>query len=75
MEARWLDALGWVATAVFVGSYFCSRPGTLRRVQMGGAALWIIYGVVIHALPVVVANVLVLGAAAFTHARARQEPV
>ncbi len=61
-----IDYLGWAATAVFVGSYFCKRPGTLRAVQMAGGVMWVIYGVLVQAPPVVVANVLVVGAAAWT---------
>ena len=60
------ELLGWVATAVFVGSYFFSRPSLLRAMQMLGAALWITYGLLIGASPVIVANVLVLLAAAWT---------
>lgn len=60
------ELLGWAATVVFVGSYFCPRPDLLRRVQMGGALIWVIYGVLISAPPVVVANLLVLAAAAWT---------
>jgi hypothetical protein len=58
--------LGWLATAVFVGSYFFSRPAALRTMQMIGALLWIVYGVLINALPVIAANVLVFAAAAWT---------
>jgi Trk-type K+ transport system membrane component len=58
--------LGWLATAVFVGSYFFSRPAALRAMQMAGALLWIVYGVLIDALPVIAANVLVFSAAAWT---------
>ncbi len=58
--------LGWSATAVFVGSYFFRRPGALRGMQMLGAALWILYGVLIAATPVIAANVLVFAAAAWT---------
>jgi hypothetical protein len=60
------DYLGWLATAVFAGSYFSRRPDTLRHVQMAGAAMWIAYGFLIGAAPVVAANLLVLGAAAWT---------
>ena len=67
------DWLGWAATAVFVGSYACRRPDTLRRVQMAGATMWIVYGVLMQAAPVVVANVLVLCAAAWA-SRRRLEP-
>ena len=58
--------LGWVATAVFVGSYFFAKPAALRAVQMIGAVLWIIYGFLIEATPVIAANALVFAAAAWT---------
>jgi hypothetical protein len=58
--------LGWVATAVFVGSYFFKRPAALRAMQMAGSILWIVYGVLIEATPVIAANVLVFSAAAWT---------
>jgi hypothetical protein len=64
-----VECVGWVATAIFVGSYFSSRPGALRTMQMLGAMLWIVYGLMIKALPVIAANVLVFGAAAFTALR------
>jgi hypothetical protein len=55
--------LGWSATAVFVGSYGFKRPGAIRVVQALGACLWIVYGVLLGARPVVLANTLVVGAA------------
>ena len=58
-----VEYLGWAATVVFVSSYFCARAETLKRVQMAGAAMWIVYGLAIGASPVVVANLLVLAAA------------
>ena len=64
-----IESLGWIATLVFVGSYFFKRPQTLRVVQMAGALLWVLYGLLIGAAPVVAANVLVCGAAAWTFAR------
>jgi hypothetical protein len=63
------EALGWMATAVFVGSYFFARPAVLRAVQMLGATLWMVYGFHINATPVIVANALVFAAAAWTFAR------
>jgi uncharacterized protein with PQ loop repeat len=54
-----IDLIGWVATAVFMVSYFVKRTTTLRRIQGVAACLWVLYGVVIHALPIIVANVLV----------------
>jgi hypothetical protein len=64
-----IEGLGWTAAAVFVGSYFFARPSLLRGVQMLGALLWITYGVLIDASPVIVANVLVFAAAAWTSLR------
>ena len=58
-----VEYLGWLATAVFVGSYLCKGSDTLKRVQMIGALMWVVYGLLIRATPVVAANLLVLGAA------------
>jgi hypothetical protein len=65
------DAVGWMATAVFVASYFFSKPAMLRGLQMLGSALWMIFGVLIASTPVIVANVLVFAAAAWTLLRDR----
>ena len=67
------EMLGWVATAIFVGSYFFKRPALLRAAQMVGATLWIVYGTLIGAVPVVVANGLVFLAAAWTLVRSKPE--
>jgi hypothetical protein len=66
MNAYAITALGWVATATFVASYFLARPRALRTAQILGALLWVLYGILISAPPVVVANALVIGAAAWT---------
>jgi hypothetical protein len=57
-----VDWIGWLATAVFLVSYF-TKPTSLRRVQGVAAVLWALYGVLIHSLPVIVANLLVASAA------------
>ena len=66
MSASWV---GWAATTVFAISYFCKSPIALRRVQGGAAILWATYGVMIHATPVIVANVLVAGMALYSSFR------
>jgi hypothetical protein len=71
MSALFIACLGWSATAVFVGSYFFARPSLLRGAQMVGALLWIFYGLLINAHPVIVANILVFAAAAWTAFRGR----
>lgn len=51
--------IGWAATVVFAASYFCKQPLQLRLVQAFAALLWIAYGVLLKAPPVIVANVVV----------------
>jgi hypothetical protein len=70
-----VDYLGWAATAVFVGSYFCTSPSALRRTQMTGAVMWMAYAVMMHAAPVFVANLLVVCAAAWTAASSSRPDV
>ena len=53
------QSIGWVATAAFAASYLCKSQKNMRRVQALAATLWIIYGVVVGAVPVVVANLVV----------------
>ena len=53
------EILGWIATAVFIASYFFDSR-RLRYVQALGAGLWLVYGLLMHAMPVVVCNTLVL---------------
>jgi len=60
------DWIGWVATATFASSYFCKRPATLRRVQGLAALLWMSYGFLIHALPIIIANIVVAAIALFS---------
>ena len=69
-----LEWIGWVATAVFAGSYLCKEPMKLRRVQALAAGLWVVYGAFIHALPVVVANLLVAGVAVGSTLPGRSDP-
>ena len=61
--------IGWVATAVFVSSYLFKHPVALRRVQAGAAILWVMYGLMINAWPVVVANLLVASMALYSSNR------
>lgn len=63
------DWIGWVASAIFASSYFCKQAATLRRVQGLAALLWLTYGVLIHALPIVVANGVVAAVALYSSFR------
>lgn len=61
-----LEWIGWVATAFFASSYFFKQADVLRKVQAGAALLWVIYGLIIHAFPVVVANLVVASVALYS---------
>lgn len=69
-----MDWIGWLATAVFLSSYFAKQPTTLRRIQGVAASLWALYGVLLHAWPIIVANVLVAGVAVATSFRPASPP-
>lgn len=66
MGADTMQWIGWAATAMTVTSYFCRNPRTLRMVQAVAAVVWMTYGVMIGAKPIIAANVLVAGVAAWT---------
>lgn len=53
------DGLGWLATVLFAGSYFCKTPRAMRRVQALAAFLWVGYGIWMNAPPIIVANLIV----------------
>jgi hypothetical protein len=67
------DAIGWAATAVFTASYLTREQARLRRVQMAGATLWLTYGLVLQAPPVIGSNILVLSAACWAEYRHRRD--
>jgi hypothetical protein len=65
--------IGWIATAVFAVSYFFRRPAALRRIQALAAVLWIGYGIIIKAPPVIVANVVVAVMAVLSSFQSRDQ--
>jgi hypothetical protein len=68
-----VEWLGWLATAVFVASYRFTDQRTLRRIQAAAAVLWVGYGLARHAMPVVIANLLVAGMAVYSSRRMRPD--
>ena len=69
--------IGWLATAIFATSSFFRNPVTMRWVQAGAAVCWILYGILLHAMPVIGANLIVVTLAVLTAWRsaALQAPV
>ena len=72
MTSHMTDYLGWVATAVFASSYLFKRPAALRAAQAAAALLWILYGLLLGAMPVVVSNAAVFTIAVGTYLFARR---
>ena len=68
-----IEWIGWIATAVFAVSYFCRRPAAMRRIQALAALLWIGYGIVIKAPPVIVANLVVATVAIISSFQGRDQ--
>jgi hypothetical protein len=60
------DWIGWLATAVFMTSYLSKNPAMLRRIQALASCLWLSYGVMIHSVPMIVANALVAAVALYS---------
>jgi hypothetical protein len=60
------DWIGWLATAIFLASYSRKDQSKLRRMQAVAAVLWVVYGAILHAVPIVVANLLVAGVALYS---------
>lgn len=71
---RGIDWIGWSATAVFLLSYRCSSQTRLRLTQAAAAALWVVYGLLIQAVPIIVANLLVAAVAVYTTRVRRASP-
>ncbi len=63
------DWIGWVATAIVASSYFSKQATTLRRIQGVAALVWLSYGVLIHAMPIIVANAVVAVVAIYSSFR------
>jgi hypothetical protein len=70
-----LNSIGWIATAVFACSYLARGSARLRIIQAVAAVMWVVYGLLIHAMPVVVANLIVALAAGYSSVKGRAEVV
>jgi len=70
-----LDWIGWVATALFAVSYLCKRPGSVSRVQAVAALIWMSYGIMLGATPIIVANMIVAVMATYSAWRQRASAI
>jgi uncharacterized protein with PQ loop repeat len=68
------EPIGWLATTIFAFSYFVRNPVTMRWVQAAAALCWMTYGILLHARPVIVANVIVAALAVYSSFRPVAHP-
>lgn len=68
------ELTGWVATVVFALSYFFREQRQLLLMQSLAASLWIVYGTMIGALPVIISNIVIAVIALAALLKRRMEP-
>ena len=55
-----IDILGWIATAVVVGSFAIQDVRKLRIMNMIGSMLWIAYGFLKQDNPIIFVNISII---------------
>ena len=55
-----IETLGWIATAVVVGSFGIQDQRKLRMVNMSGSILWIGYGFLKQDNPIIFVNISIM---------------
>ena len=55
-----IDILGWIATAVVVGSFAIQDVRKLRIINMIGSMLWIAYGFLKQDNPIIFVNISII---------------
>jgi hypothetical protein len=55
-----IETLGWIATAIVVGSFGIQDQRKLRIVNMSGSILWIAYGFLKQDNPIIFVNISII---------------
>ena len=55
-----IDVLGWIATAVVLGSFAIQDVRKLRMINMIGSMLWIAYGFLKQDNPIIFVNISII---------------
>jgi hypothetical protein len=55
-----IETLGWIATAIVVGSFGIQDQKKLRIVNMSGSILWIGYGFLKQDNPIIFVNISIM---------------
>ena len=57
---NYLEIVGWVATFVVIGSFLINDMLKLRSVNLVGATLWLVYGVIAGSFSIMFLNIVVM---------------
>ena len=55
-----LELVGWVATFVVIGSFLVNDMIKLRSINLVGATLWLIYGIIASSYSIIFLNIVVM---------------
>jgi len=57
---NYLEVVGWIATFVVIGSFLINDMLRLRSVNLVGATLWLIYGIIAGSFSIMFLNIVVM---------------
>tara|TARA_B100001989_G_C24415929_1_gene401486 strand:+ start:340 stop:567 length:228 start_codon:yes stop_codon:yes gene_type:complete len=57
---NYLEVVGWIATFVVIGSFLINDMLKLRSVNLIGATLWLVYGIIAGSFSIMFLNIVVM---------------
>ena len=57
---NYLEIVGWIATFVVIGSFLINDMLKLRSVNLIGATLWLLYGIIAGSFSIMFLNIIVM---------------
>ena len=63
------ELCGWISTGMFACSYLLRSARALLLLQLASACLGLVYGLAVGAMPLVVANAVIVASAGYKIAR------
>jgi hypothetical protein len=57
---NYLEIVGWIATFVVIGSFLINDILKLRSVNLIGATLWLVYGIIAGSFSIMFLNIVVM---------------
>lgn len=57
---NYLEIIGWIATFAVIGSFLINDMLKLRSVNLIGATLWLVYGIIAGSFPIMFLNIVVM---------------